>query len=133
MSSYPSGPSDPTGGMPPYGGAGYGGAGYGGAGYGGAGYGGAGYGGVPSQPPPPPNHLVPAIVTTILCCLPLGVVSLVYSNQVNNKYQSGDYAGAVTASGKAKNWWIASIVTTAVVAVLWIVAIGAGIGLMSES
>ena len=46
------------------------------------------YGGVPGQPmgAPPPNNLVWAILSTLFCCLPLGIVSIVYAAQVNGKY-----------------------------------------------
>ncbi len=66
-------------------------------------------------PPPPgygpqapvPNYLVPAILTTLFCCLPFGIVSIVYAAQVDNKVSSGDRAGALESSRKAKRWaWI---------------------------
>lgn len=56
---------------------------------------------------PVPNYLVPAILTTVFCCLPLGVVSIVYAAQVNGKVEAGDQAGALESSRKAKMWaWI---------------------------
>lgn len=57
---------------------------------------------------PPPNYLVWAILTTILCCLPFGIVSIVYAAQVNSKWTAGDYEGAESASKNAKIWaWVA--------------------------
>lgn len=54
-----------------------------------------------------PNHLVEAILVTLFCCLIPGIVSIVYAAQVNGKLQSGDYAGAVDMSNKAKIWaWV---------------------------
>jgi hypothetical protein len=51
-----------------------------------------------------------AILTTIFCCLPFGIVSIVYSSQVNSKLAAGDVEGATTASANAKRWaWIALI------------------------
>ena len=66
--------------------------------------------GVPHFPPPPkiPNYLIHSIVTTLCCCLPLGIVALVYSAQVNTKLATGDEAGAREASSKAKTWVIAA-------------------------
>lgn len=66
----------------------------------------------PPPPPPPrediPNYLVQAILVTLCCCLPVGVVSIVYAAQVNSKKEQGDYAGAREASKKAKTWaWVA--------------------------
>jgi hypothetical protein len=54
-----------------------------------------------------PNYLVQAILCTLCCCLPFGVVAIVYAAQVNGKLQDGDYEGAVAASKNAKMWcWI---------------------------
>lgn len=56
---------------------------------------------------PPPNYLVWAILSTILCCLPFGIVSIVYAAQVNSKWQVGDVTGANIASKNAKTWaWV---------------------------
>lgn len=59
-------------------------------------------------PPPPsgatasvPNYLVPAIIS-LFCCLPLGIVGVIFAAQVNGKVQAGDTAGALDASKKAK-------------------------------
>ena len=61
-----------------------------------------------TPPPPIPNYLVGAIVSTLCCCLPFGVVSLIYAAQVNSKLAAGDIAGAQRASNNAKLWmWIA--------------------------
>ena len=57
---------------------------------------------------PPPNYLVPAILVTVACCLPMGVVSIVFASQVNSAWAVGDVAGAMEASRKAKFWaWMA--------------------------
>ncbi len=54
-----------------------------------------------------PNYLIPAILTTLFCCLPFGVVSIVYAAQVNGKVEAGDRSDAVESSRKARMWaWI---------------------------
>ena len=54
-----------------------------------------------------PNYLVQAILVTVFCCLPFGIVSIVYSAQVNTKLDAGDVAGAMQASNNAKTWmWV---------------------------
>jgi uncharacterized membrane protein YvbJ len=64
------------------------------------------------QPPgyPPaniPNYLVFAILATVFCCLPTGIVSIIYAAQVNTKIAARDLAGALQASNNAKMWaWI---------------------------
>jgi hypothetical protein len=53
------------------------------------------------------NYLVPAILVTLCCCLPGGVVAIIYAAQVNTKLQTGDVAGAEAAAKNAKMWcWI---------------------------
>ncbi|WP_413533388.1 CD225/dispanin family protein [Empedobacter brevis] len=59
--------------------------------------------------PKPENNLVLAIIGTILglcspCCIGLivGIVAIVFSNQVNTKYAIGDYVGAEKASKNSK-------------------------------
>ena len=53
------------------------------------------------------NYLVPAIFATLCCCLPFGIVSIVYAAQVNPKLAGGDVAGAIRSSESAKMWfWI---------------------------
>lgn len=81
------------------------------------------YGGHPGGQPPP-NYLVWSILTTLLCCLPFGVVSIVFSTQVGSKHAQGDYAGAEAASRKAKTWAIASAVSGIV---LTIILVGFGL------
>jgi hypothetical protein len=72
-----------------------------------------------SAPPPPPagygppvvhgepkpeNYLVWAILATLCCCLPGGIVAIIYAAQVDTKYNAGDYAGARQSSDNAKLW-----------------------------
>jgi len=80
-----------------------------------------------------PNYLVFAILTTVLCCLPAGVVSIVYAAQVNGKVQAGDIAGAMAASKNAKLWAMISAGVGIAVIVLYIIfiVIMGGIGAMS--
>lgn len=52
----------------------------------------------------PKNYLVESILITIFCCQPFGIVGIVFSSQVNSKYASGDYEGALQASKEAKKW-----------------------------
>lgn len=57
---------------------------------------------------PIPNYLVQSIIVTLCCCLPLGVVAIIFAAQVNSKLAAGDLAGARDASAKAKMFcWIA--------------------------
>jgi Interferon-induced transmembrane protein len=80
-----------------------------------------------TPPPPPtstpanvPNYLIPAILVTLFCCLPTGVVSIIFSTQVNSKVAAGDVAGAMESSKKAKTWMMVSI---GLGVLAWIIAI----------
>lgn len=70
--------------------------------------------------PSVPNHLVFAILVTIFCCVPFGIVGIVYAAQVNGKLTAGDYAGAVDASGKAKTWCWVSFGIGLAVTLMWV-------------
>lgn len=86
-------------------------------------------------PPTPavkiPNYLVQSILVTLCCCLPFGIVSIVYAAQVNGKVQAGDIQGAIDASGKAKMWcWISfglGLVLGIIWAGFWLLGMIAGI------
>jgi len=107
------------------------------------------YGSTPPPPPPPPppspygapgaqgtppqNYLVWAILTTIFCCLPLGIASIVFSTQVNSKWALGDVAGAQDSSEKAKKFAIWSAIAFWILVVLYVIAIIIGIGSINLS
>ncbi len=79
-----------------------------------------------------PNYLAQAILVTIFCCLPFGVVSIVYAAQVNGNLAMGDVRRAREASESAKTWaWIAFWVglgsTVLSIAALFILGIGMSI------
>ena len=54
-----------------------------------------------------PNYLAQAILVTIFCCFPAGIVAIVLAAQVNGKVARGDIQGALQSSHNAKTWcWI---------------------------
>lgn len=67
---------------------------------------------------PPDNYLVWAILTTILCCWPLGIVSIIYSARVNGLHLRGEKQMALRCSRLAKNWAIASAVVGVVILII---------------
>jgi ABC-type dipeptide/oligopeptide/nickel transport system permease component len=74
----------------------------------------------------PPNNLVLAILG-LLCCWPIGIPAVVFAAQVNGKWATGDHAGAVDASAKAKKFAIIALVLGIVATVLYIILMVAGV------
>ncbi len=61
---------------------------------------------VPEDPDiKPDNFLVWSILCTIFCCVPFGIVSIVYASKVDNLWARRDYAGAELAARRAKTWF----------------------------
>lgn len=63
-----------------------------------------------AREPMPPTFMLWAVLATICCCLPAGVVAIVFSSSVSSKYFARDYKGARRASRNAEIWIIVSIV-----------------------
>lgn len=77
--------------------------------------------------PKPKNYLVLAILSTILCCLPFGIVSIIYAAKVDNYWNAGNYYDAEQASRKAKGWMLAAVITCLVVCLLYVILIVYGV------
>ena len=71
----------------------------------------------------PPNYLVWSILVTLLCCLPGGIVAIVYSTQVSSRFLQGDYEGATASSRNARKWAIISAVAGAVIGIIYAIII----------
>lgn len=80
--------------------------------------------------PSVPTYLAQAILVTLFCCVPFGIVSIVYAAQVNGKLASGDYVGAVEVSKKARTWCWLSFGIGLVAVVIWLFFVI--IGVLSE-
>ena len=72
-------------------------------------------------------YLVLSIICTVCCCLPFGIVGIVYAAKVNSAVNAGDFAGAQKAAKTAKIWIIVSAVLGLIVEILYIVLFTAGI------
>jgi hypothetical protein len=77
--------------------------------------------------PPPSNNLVWAILTTIFCCLPFGIVSIVQAAKVNGLWSQGQTAAAQEAADSAKKWAIIGAVIGLVLNALWIILLISGV------
>ena len=94
---------------------------------------GAPQGGYPVQQPD--SNLVWGILSALLCCLPLGVVSIIYSSKVSGLWAQGRYAEAQAAADTAKKWAIWGAVAGVVVLIIYgVLALAGGMaGYMSVS
>ena len=73
-----------------------------------------------ARPAMPDTYLVWAILATLLCCMPFGIVSIVKASQVSTLYYQGNYAEARAASRAARNWAIASAVSSGAIVLVYV-------------
>jgi hypothetical protein len=74
----------------------------------------------PYQGPVVESYLIPSILVTVLCCLPLGIPAIVYAAQVQDKLNRGDIAGAQQSSKRAKTWCIVAVAVPLVFGLLYV-------------
>lgn len=94
-----------------------------------------------SMPPPPPtqeppvdnlpplkpnNWLWQSIVATIFCCLPFGIVGIVYAAKVDSLYFNGKYEESERFARKAKTWTLTAVVLGLVYLIIWMVMLFTG-------
>lgn len=66
----------------------------------------------------PSNYLILSIFTTICCCLPFGIVGIIYANKVDSAFYAGDYIGAVNYSNTARTWNIVGILSGVLISII---------------
>lgn len=82
-----------------------------------------------------PNYIVPAIIS-LFCCLPLGIVGVIFAAQVNSKVAAGDTAGALDSAKKAKMFSFIAIglgLLAIICYVLFVVIMGVGLGIAGSA
>lgn len=62
-----------------------------------------------SNQPKPDNNLTWAILSTIFCCMPLGIPAIIFANKVDALWANGCYEEARDAANKAKTWSLCSL------------------------
>lgn len=68
----------------------------------------------------PDTWLWQSIVATLFCCLPAGVVGIIYAAQAQSAIGTGDYATATAKASTARTWTLVSVglgVVTIIIAV----------------
>lgn len=97
----------------------------------------------PGQPPygqppgpPPENNLVWAILCTVLCCLPLGIVAIIKANEVNTLWYQGQFDRARASAEAAKKWsmWgaITAVAVFAIFAIVYVIIIVVAVNSIPE-
>jgi Interferon-induced transmembrane protein len=85
-------------------------------------------GGYPVQQPD--SNLVWGILVAVLCCLPFGIVSIIYAAKVSGLWGQGRYAEAQEAAANAKKWAIWGAVAGVVVGIIYgIIAVAGGLSM----
>lgn len=69
--------------------------------------------------PKPDNNLTWAILSTLCCCLPLGIVAIVKALEVNTLYYTGHYEQAVLKAESARNWAMWAAITGVAINVVY--------------
>jgi hypothetical protein len=77
------------------------------------------YGNAGVPPPMPENYLIWAVLATVFCCIPLGIVAIINSTKVSSLYVAGDYEGARKASADAKKWATLTAIISGVIYVIF--------------
>ena len=56
------------------------------------------------QQPVPSTHLVGAILVTLFCCLPFGIVAIIKAANTSSAISQGNYEQAAQSSAEAMKW-----------------------------
>ena len=81
-----------------------------------------------SQAPYVRNNLVPAILSTLFCCLPTGIYAIIQASRVQGLIEQGRIEEARQAAKRARDW-----AAYGVLAVLLYIIIAAFCGILSKS
>ncbi len=73
------------------------------------------------QGPVIPTYLWQAICVTFFCCLPFGIVAIVYASKVDGLRAQGNIAGAMEASKSARLWTIVGAISGLIISLLMVV------------
>lgn len=71
------------------------------------------------RPEAVPTYLAHAILVTLFCFLPTGIVAIVYAARVSSQLAAGDYDGALQSSRRARKWCWVSFAAGLVIAVVY--------------
>ncbi len=73
-----------------------------------------------NTPVKPDTGLVWGILTTLFCCLPFGIVSIVKATQVDTYWAMGNYDEAYAAASSARKWALISLACSILIPIMLI-------------
>ena len=76
---------------------------------------------------PPKSYLTESILVTLFCCLPFGIVGIVYASKVNSQFRAGNYTAAEESSKNANKWTMYGFYTGLVLGVINLLVRVAGV------
>lgn len=86
---------------------------------------------LPPEPPKAPRSsaimpktwLLESILVTIFCCLPFGIVGIVYASKVEEHFINGNYQEAEFYSAQAKKWTLWGLLAAVILVLLYFISI----------
>ena len=81
----------------------------------------------------PDDNMLWAILSTLFCCPPLGIVSIINASKVDGLYRAGEYQEAQEAADNAKKYALYGAICALVAYVIYFLIIigGAIVGVMA--
>ena len=71
--------------------------------------------------------LIPSILATVFCCLPFGIVSIIYAVGANDALAQGNFALAKDKAAAAKKWFfvalICGILSQVLCVIVWVIGV----------
>ena len=80
-----------------------------------------------------PDDFLPwAILATVFCCLPFGIVAIIRSTQVNSYWAQEKYDESIKAAADARKWtyWSAGIAFAVWFIYIFLIVLGVGVAAM---
>jgi hypothetical protein len=68
----------------------------------------------PPKGPPPATHLVWAILVCLFCCMPFGIIAVVYAAMAQANIESKDYRAAARNADRAMPWILLGMLLSAI-------------------
>lgn len=72
----------------------------------------------------PKTWMVEAILVTVLCCLPLGIVGIVNASKVSSLFAASNFDAAQKASADAGKWTKIGFIAGLIVTVIYLIIYG---------